>query len=84
MIGAVGLIARGDRAVPATVQARTAVAPGAGFDIVVPAELSRIRRQLTIHVIEPSRARTCPDAWSDWRRRDFSPSSIPGRSYLWE
>ncbi|MGH3525803.1 MAG: hypothetical protein ACRDQ6_00645 [Pseudonocardiaceae bacterium] len=80
MIGAVGLIARGDRAV----QARTLVAPGAGFDIVVPVELSRIRRQLTIRVIEPSRARTCPDAWSDWRRRDFSPSSIPGRSYLWE
>jgi hypothetical protein len=39
MIGAVGLIARGDRAVPVTVQARTPVAPGAGFDIVVPAKV---------------------------------------------
>lgn len=34
MIGAAGLIARGDQAVPVTVQARTPVAPGAGFDAV--------------------------------------------------
>ncbi len=34
MIGVVGLIARGDRAVPVTVQARIPVAAGDGFDIV--------------------------------------------------
>jgi hypothetical protein len=46
MIEAVGLIARGYRAVPVTVKARTPVAPCAGFDIVVPVELPRIRRAL--------------------------------------
>jgi hypothetical protein len=30
---------------------------------------NEIRRLFTILVIEPSRARTCPKAWSDWRRR---------------
>lgn len=34
MIRAMDLIARGDRAVPVTVHARTPVAAGAGFDIV--------------------------------------------------
>jgi len=30
---------------------------------------NEIRRLFTIHVIEPGRARACPDAWSHWRRR---------------
>jgi SRSO17 transposase len=29
---------------------------------------NEIRRLLTTHVIEPGRARACPDAWSHWRR----------------
>jgi hypothetical protein len=42
MIGALGLIARGDQAVPVTVQARTPVAAGAGFDAVaVPVGVGR-------------------------------------------
>ena len=31
-----------DRTVPVTVQARTVVAPGTAFDIVVPIDLSRV------------------------------------------
>lgn len=30
---------------------------------------SEIRRLLTIFVTEPARTRTCPEAWSRWRRR---------------
>jgi SRSO17 transposase len=30
---------------------------------------NEIRRLFTIYVIEPHRARACPDAWSHWRRR---------------
>jgi hypothetical protein len=30
---------------------------------------NEIRRLFTIYVIEPGRARACPDAWSRWRRR---------------
>jgi hypothetical protein len=42
MIGAMTLISRTDRTVPVTVQARTPVAPGSAFDIVVPIDLSRV------------------------------------------
>jgi SRSO17 transposase len=30
---------------------------------------NEIRRLFTIYIIEPGRARPCPDAWSRWRRR---------------
>jgi hypothetical protein len=30
---------------------------------------NEIRRLLTVHLIEPARTTTCPDAWSHWRRR---------------
>jgi predicted PP-loop superfamily ATPase len=30
---------------------------------------NEIRRLLTMFVIEPARALTCPHAWSTWRRR---------------
>jgi hypothetical protein len=30
---------------------------------------NEIRRLLTVYVIEPGRARTCPQDWSLWRRR---------------
>jgi hypothetical protein len=42
----------GDRAVPVTVQARTPVAPNAGFDIVVPTMRSRTYSSMTDNLIE--------------------------------
>jgi hypothetical protein len=30
---------------------------------------NELRHLLTIYVIEPARTRTCPQAWSNWRRR---------------
>ena len=30
---------------------------------------NEIRRLFTVLIIEPGRVRTCPEVWSDWRRR---------------
>jgi SRSO17 transposase len=50
--------------IAATEQAHTPTPPG-----LITLTCSEIRRLLTTLVIEPTRTRACPQAWSHWRRR---------------